>query len=297
MNRKLQVFISSTYTDLRDERAAAVQAVLNAGHIPAGMELFTAGDKSQLETIKQWIDESDVFMLILGARYGSVDPDSGKSYTQIEYEYASEKGMALFAVYMTDEALDAKVRVLGRSILEEDQVKYKAFRKLVMSKICRPFSDPKDIVIATHDTLAKYARDSKLYGWVSGRDITSIETLTEQIVRLKKENAELRSRATGHENTEAASPPRPEVKEYTDDEAIGILTSWMYNRDPRLNTKPIFYDVTDRVLGLPPGTTQKFIEQAAQPLGYTVDKKGPNLIIFQQKPISLGARSSSPRRW
>ena len=37
MERKLQVFISSTYIDLQDERQAAVQAVLNAGHIPAGM--------------------------------------------------------------------------------------------------------------------------------------------------------------------------------------------------------------------------------------------------------------------
>ena len=66
--KKLQVFISSTYTDLIDERQAAVQAVLDAGHIPAGMELFKAGNKSQLETIRKWIDNSDVYMLILGGR-------------------------------------------------------------------------------------------------------------------------------------------------------------------------------------------------------------------------------------
>jgi len=34
---KIQVFISSTYTDLIEERQAVVQAVLQAGHIPAGM--------------------------------------------------------------------------------------------------------------------------------------------------------------------------------------------------------------------------------------------------------------------
>lgn len=66
MQKKLQVFISSTFVDLQDERQAAVQAVLNAGHIPAGMELFKAGDQSQKETIKRWIEESDVYMLILG---------------------------------------------------------------------------------------------------------------------------------------------------------------------------------------------------------------------------------------
>ena len=70
--KKLQVFVSSTYSDLRDERQAAVEAILTAGHIPAGMELFAAGDQSQMEVIKRWIDESDVFLLILGGRYGSM---------------------------------------------------------------------------------------------------------------------------------------------------------------------------------------------------------------------------------
>ena len=51
--RKYQVFVSSTFDDMRAERQAAVEAILEAGHIPAGMELFTAGDESQLETIKR----------------------------------------------------------------------------------------------------------------------------------------------------------------------------------------------------------------------------------------------------
>ncbi|MEL4896131.1 DUF4062 domain-containing protein [Crocosphaera sp. Alani8] len=45
--KRLQVFVSSTYLDLIEERQAAVQAILEAKHIPAGMELFTAGDQSQ----------------------------------------------------------------------------------------------------------------------------------------------------------------------------------------------------------------------------------------------------------
>jgi len=79
--KRLQVFVSSTYTDLKEERQAAVSAILTAEHIPAGMELFTAGDESQMDVIKQWIDESDVYLLILGGRYGTIEPKSGKSYT------------------------------------------------------------------------------------------------------------------------------------------------------------------------------------------------------------------------
>src|SRR5260370_42160822 len=72
MNRKFQVFVSSTYNDMQAERQAAVQAILTAGHIPAGMELFAAGDKSQLDTIRRVIDQADVFMLFLGGRYSSI---------------------------------------------------------------------------------------------------------------------------------------------------------------------------------------------------------------------------------
>ena len=73
---KLQVFVSSTYTDLIEERQIAVEAILDAGHIPAGMELFRAG-KSQMKTIHKWIDNSDAYMLILGGRYGSIEKETG----------------------------------------------------------------------------------------------------------------------------------------------------------------------------------------------------------------------------
>lgn len=38
--KKMQIFVSSTYEDLKDERQKMVEAILDAGHIPAGMEIF-----------------------------------------------------------------------------------------------------------------------------------------------------------------------------------------------------------------------------------------------------------------
>src|SRR3984893_3243942 len=105
IKNRLQVFVSSTFTDLRQERQAAVEAILSAGHIPAGMELFAAGDESQMEAIKQWIDESDVFLLILGGRYGSIELKSGKSYIHLQYEHALSKGQPLVACVIADAAL------------------------------------------------------------------------------------------------------------------------------------------------------------------------------------------------
>lgn len=194
MNRKLQIFVSSTYQDLLAERQAAVEAILRAGHIPAGMELFAAGDKSQLETIYRWIDESDVYMLILGARYGSIDEDSGKSYTQLEYEYALAQGKRLFAVVLTDAAIDAKVKVEGRAVLENDhQTELREFKRVVTSKICRMVDDHKDIKLAIHETLLEFLRGYSFDGWVSGKHLVAFEETSQELARLTRENGELRA--------------------------------------------------------------------------------------------------------
>jgi hypothetical protein len=194
MKRKLQIFVSSTYLDLHSERQAAVDAILRAGHIPAGMELFAAGDTSQLETIFRWIDESDIYMLILGSRYGSVDEASGKSYTQIEYEYAITAGKRFFAVVLSDQAIDRKVRDEGRSIIESDHPQQLAgFRSVVMSKICRIVDDSKDIKLAVHETILQFLRDYSFDGWVSGKDIAAGEEISRELARLTRENSELRA--------------------------------------------------------------------------------------------------------
>lgn len=40
MDKRFQVFVSSTYEDLQEERREVMQALLELDCIPAGMELF-----------------------------------------------------------------------------------------------------------------------------------------------------------------------------------------------------------------------------------------------------------------
>jgi len=75
------------------------------------MELFAAGDQSQMEIIKRWIDESDVFLLILGGRYGSIDPTTKKSYIQLEYEYAQQRGRDTRQSEKLFQSLDLKLQL------------------------------------------------------------------------------------------------------------------------------------------------------------------------------------------
>jgi hypothetical protein len=195
MKKKLQIFISSTYTDLINERQAAVEAILKGGHIPAGMELFAAGNKSQLETIHRWIEESDVFMLVLGGRYGSIEPESSKSYTQLEYEYAANIGKPYFAVVLTEAAIDRKVAAAGKEVLEAENPKaLKEFRKIVTSKICRMAEDAKDIKLAIHETLMDFLRQYEFTGWISGKELPNYDDLSKQFAELSRENTVLRAK-------------------------------------------------------------------------------------------------------
>ncbi|WP_051936937.1 DUF4062 domain-containing protein [Erwinia sp. 9145] len=197
MIRKFQVFISSTFNDLLDERQAAVSAILTAGHIPAGMELFKPGDQTQLDIIKRWIDESDIYLLVLGGRYGSIAPGSESSYTELEYDYALKTNKPLFSVVIDEDYLAHKVRDFGQRVLELDHPdKYRAFRSKVVSYPVAFFRDNKDIQIAVYKTLPALVSERDLKGWVSGRDLPDNQGLIEQISRLTQENASLRSLVT-----------------------------------------------------------------------------------------------------
>lgn len=192
-DKKLQVFVSSTYTDLKEERQAAVEAILSAGHIPAGMELFSAGDESQMTVIKRWIDESDIYLLILGGRYGSIESYSGKSYTHLEYEYALEIGKPLFAVVINDQTLEDRVKEKGTTIIERDNPqKLKDFKNTVLSNLVKFWDDKKDIKLAIYETLSDFTYSKELIGWIRGDNNINTAFLAEEIARLTKENSDLR---------------------------------------------------------------------------------------------------------
>lgn len=224
MNKKLQVFVSSTYIDLIEERQAAVQAILDAGHIPAGMELFKAGNESQLKTIYKWIDESDVYMLILGGRYGSIESKSGKSYTQLEYEYALNRNIPVFAVVLSKDFLTSKINSLGleKSMEQDYPDKYKSFKTIVMSKIIREVDDCKDIKITIHSTLNEFINEYDLTGWVRNSNENDTIQLLKDNTNLLKENNLLNKqiqKLQGQLNAKS----KEQFGNYTFDELIKLL--------------------------------------------------------------------------
>ena len=193
--KKLQVFISSTYVDLLEERQAAVEAILKAGHIPAGMELFTASNKSQWEIIKRWIDESDIYMLILGGRYGSIEQDSGKSYTHLEYEYAQSIDKPLFAVVIKESALGSRK---ADDIEKDNPEKLSEFRNTILSYMSSFFTDNKDIKLAVHESMGQITQDYDLVGWIRGNNQSNnfaneMLVLNDEMRKLREQNERLKA--------------------------------------------------------------------------------------------------------
>lgn len=102
MDKKYQIFISSTYQDLQKERQQAVQIILREGHIPVGMEFFGQDDRKQWEVIKEWIKASDIVLCMIKNRYGTICNDTGLSYTQMEYEFSVEMHKPIIKVVIND---------------------------------------------------------------------------------------------------------------------------------------------------------------------------------------------------
>jgi hypothetical protein len=95
MPRKLRIFISSTMRDLANERQAVCQRLLDFNFEPVNAECWLPNGRQTWDLIRREIDTSDVFVLILGERYGWVPPsgsmsDKNLSVTHLEYLYAKE---------------------------------------------------------------------------------------------------------------------------------------------------------------------------------------------------------------
>lgn len=187
MLAKYQIFISSTYEDLKEERERVIRAILEMGHIPVGMEMFNAANESQWNIIKRRIDESDYYLVIVANRYGSID-EKGLSYTEKEYDYATAQGVPAIGFPLDDTALwptDHGDRDPSqRSALD-------AFKRKLKTRLVKSWKTKDDlaanIVLALTPLMTEHPRP----GWVRGSEVPSTEVLNE-LSRLSKENAYLR---------------------------------------------------------------------------------------------------------
>lgn len=189
MEKKYQIFVSSTYTDLIDERRAVMEIILAMGHIPAGMELFSAGNQEQWDIIRERIDECDYYIVIVAGRYGSI-AENNFSYTRKEYEYARKAGVPVAGFLLNQET--AKTWPLDKCDPENNEF-LEAFRSRVESLPVNYWRDVGDLKAQCAVALPKLIRRNPRPGWISGDEATDGK-MTAEFARLSSENAELRKK-------------------------------------------------------------------------------------------------------
>lgn len=188
MQKKYQIFVSSTFRDLVDERQDAIRSILDIGHIPAGMELFPASDTEQLAYIEKVIDECDYYVLIMGGRYGSLD-EEGVSFTEREYDYAVSSGKSVIAFVHGD----AGSIPLGKSDTAPRLVKaLNEFRTKVMTgRLVRQWTTREQLQSLVVISLVRAMSDYPAVGWVRASAVASEEILS-QINKLRADNDKLK---------------------------------------------------------------------------------------------------------
>ena len=166
INKKYQVFISSTYLDLIEERKKVIDILLSTSKcIPIGMELFSAEDEDQFNVIKEAIDMCDFYVLLIGNRYGSVNTKTDLSYTEMEYDYAVSKNIPVL-VFAIDEDTPIKTELVEEKVSSAKLTLFR--RKAMRNRLAVVWKDinmlGEKVAISIMKAIDKYNRP----GWIRG---------------------------------------------------------------------------------------------------------------------------------
>jgi len=185
------VFVSSTYEDLREERAEVQKALLKLHCMPIGMELFGSADEETWDFIKRQIDGCDYYVVVIADKYGSTDED-GVSYTEKEYDYARELKKPVLSF------IHGNRKSIRRDKTEDDAIKrdkLEAFIEKVRRSPVGWFTSPDDLA---KEVLASFVneRDRRpATGFIradQAPDLKKYADLLEENARLREEIAKTR---------------------------------------------------------------------------------------------------------
>ncbi|MEV5751695.1 DUF4062 domain-containing protein [Actinoallomurus sp. NPDC052308] len=203
-SKRYQVFVSSTYLDLQEERQAVTSALLQLDAFPAGMELFPVADDDAWTLIERVIEDCDYYLLVIGGKYGSTDSDEEISYTEREYDFAVLKKKPVMAFLHADpDSIPAgKVDKDARA-----QAKLEAFRRKVMrSKHVKFWTSPSDLAGKVALSFAQFTKQYPAVGWVRADLQANTETLLE-LNALRKRVLELEYQL---DSAQSSPPPGTE---------------------------------------------------------------------------------------
>lgn len=308
MEKRYQVFVSSTFEDLREERQEVMQALLELDCIPSGMELFPAANEDQWTIIRKVIDDCDYYIVVVGGRYGSVGPD-GKSYTQMEYEYAlaKQKPIVAFLREQPEEISAAKTEAT-----EKGRVALEKFRALVKLKTVRTYKNASDLGSVVSRSIVKLIKTNPAVGWIRADESAGSE-YAQEILALRKQVEELKTQAA---RSEREGPPGSKnLAQGNETYSIDFLATYKKGEDAlewMIPKKVRWIDISRFLLPLiQAGASENYIgdslddkylgdifakvkktEKEVSEFSIDIDQDSLRTILFQHQALGLIARSS-----
>ena len=220
VDKRHQVFVSSTFEDLREERAAVIGALIQLDCFPAGMELFPAADDDSWTLIKSVIDDSDYYLVILGGRYGTLDKATSKSYTHLEYEYALSTGKPTIALLHSNPgALPAD----KTERTDDGRKRFDDFRSELRQKNCKLWVDGGELALAVFTGVLHLKKTRPGVGWIKASEAAD-DKLKDELLRVR---GEMDSMSAELEQARRRNPPAgtEELAQGQDRTSIVVETS------------------------------------------------------------------------
>lgn len=232
MKELYNFFISSTYEDLKKERKAVIKCVLDSQNFPIAMEKFPASPLNQWDYIKNKIDTTDYYILIVAGKYGTIDPDERISYTEKEFNYAKMKQIPVLAFILKNTENLAACKTETESTRRD---KLNAFRERLLNAgiLIKFFKDINDL---------KYQVSQSIHAVImnSEKDIQVSESENERQTPLQKIMKFLEN-PNDWENV----PGGEEKKYYKYDPEYTITFSWNEDDHPT-RCEYYFFDHPDQ---------------------------------------------------
>jgi hypothetical protein len=153
-SQSMKIFISSVRRGLEEERDALPSLIAALGHEPIRFEDFTAQPVPSREACLQGVEESDVYLLLLGSSYGDPVFDTGLSPTEEEWNVARRQGLPILVFCKRDVELEPKQQAFVERIEEFTRGRFR-----------KAFAGPVDLQTEVVQAIGELRADQEPLRW------------------------------------------------------------------------------------------------------------------------------------
>ena len=205
LDKRYQVFISTSGSEMQPERIILSQTLVGMGFFSWGLE-----QRNPLSTAfaRRQIDDCDYVVILLGSQYGEQSV-SGVGYMHLEYIYAVTKQKPII-VFMHDDPASREPSL--HDAKAELREKFNDFRKLLQTEVDQVFTyrSLRDLEMAVRLNMPQMLERYPVTGWVRPQNA---QALHDEIDQLKARIAQMEAEAGKREPDPFLSLPKVSMHE------------------------------------------------------------------------------------